>query len=209
MPNYVANIIYFESAKDAEAIRKEVESENFGFDFNKVIPMPETYKKYDTTNHPDGDRLVLGHLYTDPVTKKNSTVTKKLIEEFKKATKEQREKYGAVGWYDWSCKYWGTKWNACESNWGETAVEFDTAWSAPVPVFEALAKKHPKMRFKVVAADEDASYNCMSGVAVDGQFLYRYPNGGGPEAWELYFETHEYAREDYEEQEDGTYKYIE
>ena len=46
--------------------------------------MPRTFK-CDTTNHP---------------------------EKFPKQVKYQKKKYGCVGWYKWSLKYLGTKWDA-------------------------------------------------------------------------------------------------
>lgn len=55
-----------------------------GLTARTFLPIPETYILYDTTNHPNR--------YPD-------------------AAKEQQEKYGAVGWYDYNCLTLGTKWN--------------------------------------------------------------------------------------------------
>lgn len=51
--------------------------------------------------------------------------------------------FGASDWYNWSIINWGTKWNAYDVNYfphNENAfvVTFDTAWSPPDAVFEAL-----------------------------------------------------------------------
>lgn len=56
---------------------------------------------------------------------------------------EERVKYGEKNWYDWSCKHWNTKWNACDTELeredDETAyLTFETAWSAPTPIIIAL-----------------------------------------------------------------------
>jgi len=46
-------------------------------------------------------------------------------------------------WYDWCCDNWGTKWDACSVDFEEydniVTFSFDTAWSPPLPVYEALA----------------------------------------------------------------------
>jgi hypothetical protein len=46
-------------------------------------------------------------------------------------------------WYDWCCNNWGTKWDACNVDYEEydgiVTFAFDTAWSPPLPVYEALA----------------------------------------------------------------------
>lgn len=36
-----------------------------------------------------------------------------------------------TNWYDWSCAYWGTKWNACDTRVKDNFLAFDTAWSPP------------------------------------------------------------------------------
>lgn len=50
-------------------------------------------------------------------------------------------------WYDWNVEHWGTKWDVTSSSvdheTGRLAVEFDTAWSPPMPWIHALADKHP------------------------------------------------------------------
>lgn len=63
------------------------------------------------------------------------------------------KKYGACDWYNWSCQNWGTKWDVDHN--GNVDFEqqspttarfvFDTAWSPPVPVMEALSELFPKL----------------------------------------------------------------
>ena len=70
----------------------------------------------------------------------------------------------------------GTKWNAYEccvdgisdSNFENDLMQsnrnihfsFQTAWSTPVPIFEALSKKYPEATFYIEYADEDIGHNC-------------------------------------------------
>lgn len=73
------------------------------------------------------------------------------------------QKYGAVTWYEWRTdpKHWNTKWNAYDCEYaGNGVLRFQTAWSAPHPVMEALAKMHPDISFTHEWADEDIGYNC-------------------------------------------------
>jgi hypothetical protein len=63
---------------------------------------------------------------------------------------------------DFNRKVWGTKWNACESdvNLDEGKASFNTAWSCPIPVLEAISKRFPNDKIDVVFADEDIGSNC-------------------------------------------------
>ena len=76
---------------------------------------------------------------------------------------EEREKYGKNNCFDWRCFNWGTKWNAHHSNFDKenNAIEFDTAWSCPLPILDELAKicyEH-NVSFDGKWADEDCGYN--------------------------------------------------
>lgn len=55
---------------------------------------------------------------------------------------------------------WGTKWNAYSAKLIDGGVEFQTAWNAPRPVYDALAARFPQERFDVFYADEDRGSNC-------------------------------------------------
>ena len=90
--------------------------------------------------------------------------------------------YGSIDWYDWCCDNWGTKWNACHEEIGEIIetedglatldIAFDTAWSMPSPVFEALADAYPQIRFSGRWADEDMGRNCGLWEAENGMVAY-------------------------------------
>lgn len=70
---------------------------------------------------------------------------------------EERRKYGENNWYDWSHKNWGTKWDARETRTYRNTVEFNTAWSCPLPVLRELGKKVGGIL--VFYADEDIGSN--------------------------------------------------
>lgn len=60
--------------------------------------------------------------------------------------REECERKGIPNWYDWSIDNWGTKWDACQMDWshgddGNVTFTFNTAWSPPIPVYEALMEQ--------------------------------------------------------------------
>lgn len=100
-----------------------------------------------------------------------------------------KQKYGCADWYDWSCKNWGTKWNACETYIDGNTVYFDTAWSPPLPVIEKLSKLYPENEIEICFAEEQVGilsgrYVFQNGEIIDGE---RY-NDCSKEAYDMHFE---------------------
>jgi hypothetical protein len=56
------------------------------------------------------------------------------------------DKYGVDNWYDWSVKFWGTKWNVSDVfvNRDESYItySFDTAWAPPIPWIMKVIEKY-------------------------------------------------------------------
>jgi hypothetical protein len=72
-----------------------------------------------------------------------------------------RAETGFDNWYDWSVATWGTKWNAYsfesdipDGDDDRFEFRFETAWSFPTPVFEALSKAHPDLVFECFCFDD-------------------------------------------------------
>ncbi|MFD1951065.1 hypothetical protein ACFSGX_09845 [Sphingomonas arantia] len=64
---------------------------------------------------------------------------------------------GFASWYPWALANWGTKWGAfrfAETGAEPFAFRFETAWSFPVPIFEALATRFPSLGFECATFDE-------------------------------------------------------
>lgn len=208
MPNHVANRVIIDgNLDDIKKIMNFVKGEKSPFDFNKIVPMPETFIKYDTTNHPNGRGLVVGE-HTLCYDESSPVVTEELIEEYKRATEEQAERYGVVGWYNWSRAYWGTKWNCYDVVvLDEGAFEFNTAWSAPLPVMQALSEIFPEVIINLDWADEDAGCNTGEATYEGGsETSLVYFDNLSDEAWEQYFRLHEGDEEFYERDEDGRWR---
>lgn len=94
--------------------------------------------------------------------------------------------YGATTWYDWSIKNWGTKWNSYDTWKGDDhGFQFSTAWSAPHPVLDALAKKYPDVRITHEWADEDIGQNCGRCEFENGECVYDYEPDTHKEALEF------------------------
>ncbi len=142
MPNHVKNILTFKKLKptDKDFILERFatwceESHESIFDFDKVIPEPKSE----------------GECPKDCLVNKDSHIL------------EYKDRPW-FNWYAWHLKYWGTKWNAYDGitySYGDTVeFSFHTAWSAPYPVYEQLAKLYPNFEWEVRYADECIGENC-------------------------------------------------
>lgn len=169
MPNWTYNTIRVEGSKDsltkfmtdglANARKPKNEGDNPQLSLSSWIPTPETFLKYDTTNHPDGKGLKVGEKWWDGLGDHDKVVTEELIEEFKQATEEQRTKYGAVGWYDYNVKTFGCKWDSevYVESIGDTEINLsaDTPWCAPENWLRTISEKYPDLTFHLHAEYEE------------------------------------------------------
>jgi hypothetical protein len=109
---------------------------------------------------------------------------------------EERKLYGDNNWYDWSCKHWGTKWNAYDIYTDPGEIYFHTAWNPCVPVITELAKQFPEASFSYTY-DEP-------GMCFAGEYLYQ--NGECVCYFDVGYDENYYASEDgYDEEEAKEY----
>jgi hypothetical protein len=134
MPNWCSNDLYLDGP--ADKLNECLTFIGEVFDFDKLIPYPSKWKEMDIA-------LNAARAVDDPV-------------ERAAAQEEYRIKYGTLsdgynaGGYEWAVEHWGTKWNLLEVTSYEhpmrgRCLTFDSAWSPPLPVIEALATKFPEL----------------------------------------------------------------
>ena len=143
-----------------------VKSENSQFDFNRIIPMPESIKATERGSLSFASEAVCLFLNDGIITNhlrwmldKNQVTKEELPEVIKKWEEENkidlslgqriidnRRKYDCGDWYEWSINNWGTKWDACEITIDDNLICFETAWSPCSPIVEKLAIMFPKVK---------------------------------------------------------------
>lgn len=196
MPNWVTNEVKISGRSTA---RKEflemVRSEKSAFDFNKIVPMPESiedtvaggftadaiYAFLRRENEPEDAYRALEamHGVNDcfslfPHAARYEDDYQKLLQKqpsekhadipafavFPETADEYAEvgrkyfsnivRYGVPDWYEWSCRNWGTKWNANEASVYSDAdydvITFETAWSPPTEITFAVASMLSKIQ---------------------------------------------------------------
>ena len=123
--------------------------------------------------------------------------------------------YGAPTWYKWCYKNWGTKWNVEDGSKlrDDNTLHFETAWSAPLPILNALSKKFPTVAFFHQWADENLGYNVGQLTLLNGGIIQKnIPKEGSKDAYDLSFQIQDLSPEDmclrYSAKE-GTYVYDE
>lgn len=214
MPNYVSNRISIIGSDDAvKRVAEFVKSDYGVFDFEKILPMPEELN-IDCSSIGDwGMEYILAErVKEDMRTERENEIIEKIDKRSDKAGcialgqkyLDNLAKYGATTWYDWHRQNWGTKWNACGPVYdGDGNYFLDTAWNAPLPVLRELSRQFPEVEIAFVYADEDCSYNTGEGTFNKGEMYADFPEGDSEDGWRLYFEVHEWARDEMHKDENG------
>jgi len=222
MPNHVANKLILVGTNDeiVEVLKKiRGEGKDNYVEFNNIIPMPPELHEVSSPVKIVTEAQMAEEIAKAEEMKKNNPQMYDLIGRqhgiTKKMQKEYLKKYGADNWYDFACNNWGTKWGAYSQEapvWGKepdgrdnVTLYFETAWSTPLPIVEALSKMFPNIIMRIRWADEDVSYNIGVIKFLDGKILEEIiPDGGTVEAYKLYFEMHPGYEENFVF-ENGTY----
>ncbi len=183
MPNYVENILTLEGPAQEimDFLHTVLDNENHDkiVDFNKVIPMPEDLditagsktikglraytafvdvggleKLYQENPKPD-----IPPKQVETYRREHPEVTPEEWELGKRAYENKRQ-YGFTDWYDWRIANWGTKWVGCDAKLDSAnTLRFMTAWNAPHPIVEEIARRHPDFYITHKWADENLGSN--------------------------------------------------
>ena len=208
MPNYVKCSIHVavNSEKKFQKICSLVDSNERIFDFNNIIPMP------NSLNIEASSYIDIGKEYFSLQSKKDKASKDRVkeieampsFEHIKDITLKaiaNYKKYGCETWYDWCNKNWNTKWNAIDSMLDDRTFTFQTAWSFPANVIKTLSKAFPKDKFEYTYADEDLGYNCGRGYFKNGKdFVDEIPSDEKErfayEMWGYCYEEEKQIREE-------------
>ena len=122
---------------------------------------------------------------------------------------EVLQKYGHTDWYSWSIENWGTKWNSygfdlLSKTANEIEFRFETAWSFPAPIFDALAKEFPELNIDVAGFDEGHCF-CVIAQYGSGINVVKYNEEkcdpeNDPFSAGIYERAYGYSYEPYEEE---------
>ncbi len=172
MANFVYNTVYFK-AEDVDKVKALVCTDENGFDFNAIIPMPRSlnvvagsvtaqamqYNMFGETanlhmEYPDEDDMPQEEMFFDGSTHPRTWNEFVL---FASIVEKNKELYGHADWYDWRNRYWNVKWNACDVSWDGGTVSFYTPWADPDPVFLKLSEMLG-IEFTVECEEESLAY---------------------------------------------------
>jgi len=127
MPNWCSNEVQIDGTKeDIAKFKEECFTDHKGesvLDFSKILPEPDYDKPKKDGTHNDGVQTELHSVMPD--------------------------------WWTWRNDNWGTKWNLVPTHDGDLTayltvedgedfiqLEFDTAWSPPNGIYEAITEKY-------------------------------------------------------------------
>lgn len=132
MPNWCNNVVEV-GHEDPAKLKALVEAYNDGRFCSFAIPVPESL------------HIVAGRVGDDTDPKQK---------ELEAQEASNLEKHGYANWYDFCVNRWGTKWDVggdghkieLEEGQDNTTLDFDSAWSPPLGVYEALMDQGFRVR---------------------------------------------------------------
>ncbi|MGH1591138.1 hypothetical protein ACRBEV_25645 [Methylobacterium phyllosphaerae] len=155
MPNYVTNrLILFGLAEEVARFKstcirqqRNDDLDEASFDFEALVPMP-------------------------------SEILATLDDDTEAAKAQALNATGFDNWYPWALASWGTKWNASflailNDECDLLDLTFDTAWSSPEPIFQALAAQYPRLKGYVLGADPMMDWSVF-GMLDRGEYVSTY-----------------------------------
>lgn len=163
VPNHLMSKLYFSGEqKRIDELLESIKGEETLFDFNKVLPMPESLNIEAGSRTENGLKAYNDFIamYTMDGTEKKDLLNipkekeevflrmhpdiKRNVWELGRTAFQNEQKYGVSSWYDWRVSHWGSKWNSYQSEITEdNTMEFNIAWSNVKPVILALSEKFP------------------------------------------------------------------
>lgn len=185
MPNWTSNHVTIKGNKDDIKKIKELLTTQCDdgtvncFDFNKIIPMPESLQIDSGSITQNAMRAAKAEPNSEErkeiVDKMSNNFPWTLLQPYNLPNRIENEddfiklgelyldnikKYGHPTWYEWRCENWGVKWNTHEPELKTDEqecleYEFDTAWNEPVPIFVALSEQFPNITINTRASYED------------------------------------------------------
>lgn len=165
MPNHCQNTLTVKgNAKELQRFRTAI-TENLkeGQAFNileNLYPTPEALTGVKVTNRTDTAESAL------------------------RIASENYLKYGAKDWYDWNCKYWGSKWSEWETyidteNATELRLGFTTVWSPIGNGIREVSAQFPELQFTYSYSESGIGF-CGAYAIQNGEFVAdlqeEYPN---------------------------------
>lgn len=188
------------ATKDYLKIYRAVQNAREYKHFDDRLPIEEIHKREKETCLWNGSNDICN-------------LTKEEVLNYGKTAVNNVLTYGAMDWYVWSCKNWGTKWNACRTQIPdpeEAEVYFDTAWSPVTELIRKLSKQHPDYSFEYEYAEEQpgefaGKFELKAGKIICGESY----ETNSKECYEMFFQLWG-CEDDFKFNESiGTYEYIE
>ena len=171
MPNWVYNNVVVNGTKEQilemlnyglkqdgkEPISSPDEVPNVKLSMESYVPMPQTYKDYDTTNNmPKRDAI---NWDTNLPRFNSDEEYAQYVENYKKAQTEQLEKYGVVGAKILDAEFdFGKFEKSTETDGWTISFDLDTAWAVPLPFYEKISKLFPMLEYEVFYEEEDCAF---------------------------------------------------
>jgi hypothetical protein len=166
MPNWTSNIIRVEGPEAAmREFLNHFKGDDEPFDFNRIIPMPAILRHTGSGARTFDGRTHRSWYIIDPDLPFGDPAYDANERPFTPEEKAALADIGHENWYDWSVANWGTKWNAVRAaieelpgEDGAPEIRFDTAWSAPFPVYHKIAALFRQLAFEFSWTDEDQDH---------------------------------------------------
>lgn len=177
MPNHISHWM-----QGPKSLLDSLRSEDREVDFNNIVPMPECLRDFSPCEGSKSRAAGALGLYREERNEEESAMDYRLrmmgrggfitCEVERLATEREQSEIvqciknylecGYMSWYEWSCKHWGTKWNAYNADrTSDDIIYFETAWNTPIDMWGALADKNPEADAYILFADEDVGgSNC-------------------------------------------------